>query len=291
MKAMRGAKTMAERATARRIVVLLDASRTSLAALEAAIERAASERCELHALFVEEDSLLRSAGFSFAREVGAISGSSRPVDPAAMEARLRQRAESIQRALEQALDGRRVSYFLNVRRGNVLREALSLAGADDLLILGKVGWSAGPGRSLGSTARALARRAPGPVLLWSTMAPGGCEGAVMVLLDDFEKGRGALSAALDRARRQNRDLSILLVRTDNSNAAGARERAVAKWLADSGIQARLRRIDSQEPRAIARAVRQERGCELVFSRGSRLMQGAEADVLLELLPVPLTISA
>jgi len=48
--------------TIRRILVALDASRYSLAALEAAIELAAGLEAELQGIFVEDVSELRAAG-------------------------------------------------------------------------------------------------------------------------------------------------------------------------------------------------------------------------------------
>ena len=53
----------------RRILVALDGSYHSLAALEAAAELAASLEAELHGLFVEDVNLLRVAGSPVAREV------------------------------------------------------------------------------------------------------------------------------------------------------------------------------------------------------------------------------
>ncbi|MCS5560938.1 MAG: universal stress protein, partial [Marinobacter nauticus] len=67
-------------AVARRILVLLDGSRRSLAALEAAADIARAQQAEVLGIFVEEVSLLRSAGYGFAREAGRSSGVARPMD-------------------------------------------------------------------------------------------------------------------------------------------------------------------------------------------------------------------
>src|SRR5690554_5627839 len=56
-------------AVARRILVLLDGSRLSLAAMEAAADIARAQQAEVLGIFVEEANLLRSAGYGFAREV------------------------------------------------------------------------------------------------------------------------------------------------------------------------------------------------------------------------------
>ena len=65
--------------TIRRILVALDASRHSLAALEAASELAEALKAELVGIFVEDVNLLYLAGLPFAREVRYLSGVDRPL--------------------------------------------------------------------------------------------------------------------------------------------------------------------------------------------------------------------
>ena len=73
----------------RRILVALDASAHSLAALQAASEMAAWMESELVGLFLEDINLVRLAGLPFAREVGFPSAISRELDVVAMERALK----------------------------------------------------------------------------------------------------------------------------------------------------------------------------------------------------------
>ena len=57
----------------RRILVALDASEASRAAIRSAVDLAARFRAELVGLFVEDVNLLRSAQLPFVRKVGAFS--------------------------------------------------------------------------------------------------------------------------------------------------------------------------------------------------------------------------
>ncbi|MFW5927004.1 MAG: universal stress protein [Wenzhouxiangella sp.] len=273
----------------RRILLLLDASRPSLDAIGAAVERALQRKLELHALFVEEEDLLRSAGYAFAREIGATSGASRPLRDSAVEARLRRQASRIGRALEQALAGRELVHTLSVRRGRLLSEVLSLAGPEDLLVLGKVGWSATPGRVLGSSALALARQAPGSVLLW-TSAGAGRRRDVVVVVDDFESSRLALAAAAELAGQREADLDVVLIPPEDPRTVAERDRAVRDWLSASGVAARLRKTEFYDPPALARMLRSGGVGELVISRRSRLMRDTDAEAFLQAVTVPVSIS-
>ena len=149
-----------------RVLALLDASRHSLAALAAAVELAMTRDAELVALYVEDQELLGSAGFPFAREIGAASGRVRRLSRTDLEAGMVRQARRVTEALETAVAGRELRHELRIRRGLVVSEALSLAGPGDLLVLGKAGLSGHWGVRLGSTSRALILEAPCTVIIW-----------------------------------------------------------------------------------------------------------------------------
>jgi nucleotide-binding universal stress UspA family protein len=161
-----------QRQQARRVLTMLDASRHSRTALQAAVELAREHRAELVALYVEDENLLRSADFPFACEVGARSGLARPLTVAAMQATLSRQLQAVSQALESAVAGDGVSYSLQVTRGGVVAATLARVTANDILLLGKAGFSAhGGGARLGSTCRALLLQAPCTVLVYAEDVP------------------------------------------------------------------------------------------------------------------------
>ncbi|GGX80829.1 hypothetical protein GCM10007160_05040 [Litchfieldella qijiaojingensis] len=154
-----------------RVLVLLDASRHSLAALSVAVDLACRRHAELVALFVEDHDLLRSTDFPFACEVGMASGMARPLSLSMLETHLIRQRENVRQALSEMVAGREVRHSLKVSRGRVVTEALALATRSDVLVLGKAGVSAQWGGRLGSTSRALVLQAPCTVLLWNETRP------------------------------------------------------------------------------------------------------------------------
>ena len=160
------------RQTDLRVLALLDASRHSLAALQAAVELAVQRRAELLALYIEDQDLLHSAGYPFALEIGARSGLARPLTPPQMQATMARQLQRARVALEAAVAGRNLTHSLQVGRGRVVAAALAVAGPDDLLVLGKAGLSAHCGGArLGSNCRALILQAPFAVLLQDERYP------------------------------------------------------------------------------------------------------------------------
>ncbi|MGL6212329.1 universal stress protein [Billgrantia desiderata] len=156
---------------AARVLALLDASRHSLAALTAAVNLASLRHAELVALYVEDMDLLRCAAFPFSCEIGAQSGLSRPLTPDSLETSIARQLQRVHQALAGAVAGRSLRHRLEVARGQVVSAALTMATAEDVLVLGKAGTTERWGTRLGSTSRRLIMEAPCTVLLWDERHP------------------------------------------------------------------------------------------------------------------------
>lgn len=176
---------------AARVLALLDASRYSLAALGAAVRLAERQEVELVALYIEDQDLLHSAAFPFAREVGAQTGLVRRLTAPSLEASLARQVARVGHDLELAVAGRRLRHSLHVSRGRVLAEALAFAAPGDIMLIGKAG-PAGPlGGRPGATGLGLMLGAPCPVVVWDEGRGAAQPGPLRVLASP---GSGALPA-------------------------------------------------------------------------------------------------
>lgn len=147
----------------RRIVVALDASSYSLAALRAAAEVAALLDVDLEGLFIEDINLLYLCGFPFSHEIGSYTATARRMENAIVERQLRTQATMIQKALDRVALKLPIRWTFQVRRGSVVNELLTAAQDAELLSIGRSGQVRR--KSLGSTARALVKNSRRPVLL------------------------------------------------------------------------------------------------------------------------------
>ncbi|MBK6326147.1 MAG: universal stress protein [Chloroflexi bacterium] len=107
-----------------RILVALDASPHSLAALEAAIDLAERLDAELQGLFVEDINLLRLAQLPFARELRYPLPGSQKVDTLHMEEQLRGQAAQAQRLFQQLAEDHKIKHSFTVVRGVVASSLL-----------------------------------------------------------------------------------------------------------------------------------------------------------------------
>lgn len=215
----------------RRIVVAIDASPSSVTALEAAAELAAILEAEVLGLFVEDVNVLRWSSLPFAREMGAVSATRRRLTSADVERHLRVQAGRARQALAtvQARSGVRTSF--QVARGMVSEELLRILTAEDMLSLGVRGF--GQSRLLGSTARAVAAGARGRILLM----PHGMRlaGPVAVLFEGSISGVEALDTALVIAGGRHAHVLVYCV-AESEKAAEQLARQAANHLGPQGEQ-------------------------------------------------------
>jgi len=191
----------------RRILVALDASSDSMAALEVAVQLAVEFRAELVGLFVEDSNLLNMADLPVTREVGSYTAVSRDLDRAAMERQLRALRAAAERALAHAAEHARLRYSFRVSRGSVHVEVLKAATEVDLVTLGHLGWASCGRRGVGSTARLVLGQGVVPVLLAQHALQAGSP--VFVVYDGTPAARHGLAFAARLAAAMDGGITVL----------------------------------------------------------------------------------
>jgi nucleotide-binding universal stress UspA family protein len=246
----------------RRILVALDSSHHSLAALEAAVELAAGMQAELRGLYVEDVKLLRAADSPATRQVRYPFVSGAKLDPQHMERQLRAQASQARRALAAICERRKVKWSFQVARGEVAHEVVAAAEEVDMLILGRVSRPLIRRIRLGSTALAAAVQAPCCVLL--LQRDENIKPPVVVTYDGSPVARRAIKIAARLARRNDGYLAVLIV-ADAPDEEYRLQAEMADWLRRQGLLVRFRRLPEASVPALIQAMQTERGGVLVLS--------------------------
>lgn len=192
----------------RRILVALDASPHSLAALETAVRLAAGANAEVRGLFVEDAALVRAAEIPLARELSYFSAESAPVSREGVELKLRAQSRQIQATLARAAERARIASSFRCVRGHVSVEISSAAGNVDLLVLGRAGWSVGRHARIGSTALEIAAGSVPVLLLPERGIPEKVH--LVVYFDASKSAERALRAARELAEAGLDGIAILV---------------------------------------------------------------------------------
>ncbi|MFO7803816.1 MAG: universal stress protein [Desulfovermiculus sp.] len=220
----------------RRILVPLDASENSMAALDTAAELAAALGAELEGLFVEDIQVLQLCDFPFAREVSLLSPTFRRIDRTETERQLRIQAQRLQRIMAEVAQRFQVPWKFRVARGGVPAEVLAAAENADLTILGRSGWSLPGKQKIGSTVRTIVSQGRGMTLIIQHGMR--FQPPVQVLFTGSQLSEKALGLALDLGSDKKIPVLVLVPGTEPERQEQLQERA-QRVIADRKGQATL----------------------------------------------------
>jgi nucleotide-binding universal stress UspA family protein len=270
----------------RRILVALDASPHSLAALEAAAELAADLEAELLGLFVEDINLLRLAELPFARESDFLSVTSRPLNSRYMQRQLRAQARRARQALATLAERSQVSWSFRVVRGAIAAELLAAAAEADLTILGKAGWSMTRRRRLGSTARQVLVQSERLTLI---LQHGAClELPALVVYDGSPTAEKALNVAARLMQGKEGELVVLLLSAGPTTAQELHTQVI-EWLDKEGLQARFHWMAEEDVQRLIDLIQDEESGVLVLPGQFPWLQDEAFLTLLEQIECPVLL--
>ena len=270
----------------RRILVALDASTHSLAALNAAAEMAANMQAELIGLYVEDENLLHLAGLPFAHEVHSQSAESEPMDSDKMQQELKLQASQARRALEEAANRVNARWSFRVVRGQVTASVLAAALDADLLAMGRASRPLVSGSRLGSTAREVSTSTNKSVLLMPRT--GDLDYPVLVTYDGSKSSRQALGAAARLARSGGDKLNVLLL-ADTIEATEPLKQEVTDWLERRSMTAGFHWLPQATTANLVEMVQTAENCVLVLGGESRLVEAAAIQDLLDKTDCPVML--
>lgn len=189
------------------ILVSLDSSGHSFAALRAAIHLARHFQAEITGLFVEDTTLLSLAEMPFRQEVGEYTAIIRNISTDGMTRGIFVQSRKINRTFKKLINDSDLMGNFTVLRGKVSESIRQASKECDLLILGKSGTNPLRKRKLGSTAQALSRDPKIPILLVEEENLLGTP--VFVLFDNSQRGKISLETA--RELSEPDALNIILI--------------------------------------------------------------------------------
>lgn len=271
----------------RRILVAVDASPHSQAALAAAVEMAAQFEAELLGIFVEDINLLRLGDLPFVQELGIYSARRRHVETEEMEQRLRARAQQLRRVFLALARRAAVRGDFHVIRGRVNREIASAAEHADLLILGRAGWSYVRTRQLGSTARAACTiDVPRVIVLMHEGAQ--LHAPLLVVYDGSPVGTRVLLMAAGWTQRISGPLQILLL-ADGEERIPELKRQVNQLLSRYPVALYYRALTYTNLPMLAEAIHDTGHGTLLLPAKTSLLQEDEIVQLMEMIDLPIVL--
>ncbi|HHY57577.1 MAG TPA: universal stress protein [Chloroflexi bacterium] len=219
------------------ILVALDASPHSAAALAAAAEVAAALNLELRGLYVEDVNLLHLCGLPFGLEIGSFTANPRRLEQAHMEREFRIQASLLRKIMADVAGRQRVSWSFKVVRGGVTQEVLSAGSSAHMVSLGRVGTT--PGKRTGSTAQAVVRHTRRPVIVQS--AQNALSGPFTVVYLGDPASDHAIELGIQLAKPHSTHIDVLMLGQTETQAD-----ALAQTFVNAEVDAKLYAMPSIE---------------------------------------------
>lgn len=216
------------------ILVALDLSPHSEAALASAAELAAALHLELRGLYVEDVDLLHLCGLPFALEFGSFTARPRRIEQSHLEREFRMQATQLRKIMADVAGRRRVAWSFQVVRGGVTEQLLAASATARMLSLGRVGRS--PGKRTGSTAQAIAERTQRPVMLQSRRQRS-ISGPLLVVYTGSPAAERGLALGLQLAAQEQETLIVFAY-------ADLDMEALAQAAQEQGVEATVLRAAS-----------------------------------------------
>ncbi|MCF8110716.1 MAG: universal stress protein [Desulfobacteraceae bacterium] len=215
-------KKNAKRIILKRILVPLDESEYSRAALETAVQLASALGAEISGLYVEDTDLLELCRFPFAREIGVYR--SKRLERSELERDFRIQAERIRQTMAIIAKHADIPWNFKVRRGRVISEILDQTASADLTVIGRLGRSL-LGTSAGSTVRHLIEEGKAMTLIPGRGAR--LTASVLTVYDGSALSARALGIAVDLARALYGQTEILIPAEEENKYKELRDRVIS----------------------------------------------------------------
>jgi len=245
----------------RRILVALDPSQHSMAALEAGARMADRLDAELLGLFVEDVNVRRLAELPFVQEVGFFTASCRRVETQELSRQLRVQAGRVQRRFTVRTRDLGTRCTFRVVRGRVAPELLRAAQEADVVIMGKGAWSPLQTERLAPAIREVLSEVPASTLVLRRGTQ--VEPPLRVVYDGSSLADKAVAVAADLAKGEDGQLTVFLL-ADDPEKASQQEDDVREQLAGTGLEPMFLVLSEASVSRIAYLVAHEEGGTLIL---------------------------
>ncbi|PKD42477.1 universal stress protein [Rhodohalobacter barkolensis] len=189
------------------ILVALDHSSHSRAALESAAFIAELMEAKIHGLFVHDNQWLRISKLSSLSEIDELTGRISPIGREAVEREIQKLERSIRKHFEIISRQHQLPHRWSTEKGEVADKVLEAAENCDIITIGSKGRSYSRTKKLGSTAATIIRSANKPILILQKRH--NLNYPPIAIFDGSKKSISGLKIAEQIARRNETHLTVI----------------------------------------------------------------------------------
>lgn len=269
----------------RRILVAVDTSSHSLAALEAAAIIARKMEADIHGLFVQDEIWEKLSRLPSIATINELTGETKSLEEKSLERQVEHQKRRLRRHLKTLSRKHNISHRWNTVQGRVEEEILQAAEEADLITIGRRGHSFPEKKQLGSSAKAIIRLADKPILLLKKGLKLG--NPITVVYDASEESRRCLHLGLSLARKNDSTLTILVM-DNKSGLPGKRDADLEEMIESTQIPVNIQLFQNPTIWSFTHAVNRRESGLLVIPRHQPLLQ-EKLESMIYMLECPLLL--
>lgn len=262
----------------REILVAIDTSTHSQAALEAAVALAKTMEANIQGLFVHDEIWNRISRLPSTRAVNALTGDVLPLENDTLEDQISILRNRLRRKLEYLSNRKQVKHSWNFLRGNVEDKILEAAENADMITIGLKGHSARK-KKLGSSAKTIIQKADKPVLILKEGLHLGT--TLTAVYDASEESQKGIRLALKIARKNNSTLKVLVV-DNNPKALEQRNKELEKILDDTNVSVKVELMEGTDLGSFLNSINKQHSGLLIIPKSQPLLARALETVLIHI---------
>lgn len=273
--------------TFRRILVALDTSPHSRAALKAAAHLAKISEGELEGLFVSDATWHRIGRLSLITEVSEITGEQRQLGKKDIEKQCRLLENRIRRHLTSIARDMDIAHSMRSVKGSIAEELLKAAEDADLVTIGRTGHAHKQESELGKTARVIIQQSPKPVLMVEKGLSIG-NNPIICVYDGTKQSQRGLKVALQLAER-NKNQLIIIGLANQSDSVQDRNKEIEQEVQNAKVPVRLHLLKQHNIWNVTRLLNKLNGSLLIMPKDQPLIKEEWAGKIFNMAKCPLLL--
>lgn len=271
----------------RRILVALDTSHHSRAALRAAAYLAKLSEAELRGLYVSDSTWHQISRLSLISEVSEITGERRSLDEKEMQQQSKLLESRIRTLIKQTAQELSIPHSLTTVQGTIGDELIKASKEADLITIGRSGHSHKQAKKLGKTAQMVIKQSPKPVLMLEHGLSIG-SAPFICIYDGTEQAQRGLKLALNFAQAANNQLLIMGL-ANQSESVQNRNKEIEKQVQNANVPVRLHLLKQNNIWNVTRLLNKLHGSMLIMPKDQPLIKDEWAGRIFNMAKCPLLL--
>ncbi|MDX1642056.1 MAG: universal stress protein [Balneolaceae bacterium] len=267
-----------------KILVAIDTSKHSQAALEAAADLARTMEANIHGLFVHDEIWHRVSRLPSVSSVNTLTGQVTTFEDDTMEDKVRLLQNRLRQKLEQVSKQHELIHSWRSVKGKVYEKILEAAEEVDLITIGLKGASARRKR-LGSSARRIIMEADKPVLILKEGLRLGS--TITAVYDGSSESQKGIEIALNIAERNESTLTVLFV-SKEPDSEDEQNNRLKNLLQDATVFVEIEQLDQPNVIRFLNAINQQKSGLLIAPKNQALLTKS-LQILLNNINCPLLL--